>query len=135
MLSGISDWMAVNREGIYGTRPWKVYGEGPSVLQTVDRQSNKGFNEKGRKYLTAQDIRFTAKGDTIYAFIMGWPGKEVLIKPLAANSSPLARKVQMLELLGHEGKLNWTQDESALKVQMPNDKPCDYAVTLKIALA
>ena len=30
-LEGFTRWMDVNGEGIYGTRPWTVYGEGPST--------------------------------------------------------------------------------------------------------
>ena len=72
ILSSITSWMHVNSEGIHGTRPWKVYGEGPSLSIS---ETSAGFNERNRKDLTAEEIRFTSKGQNIYAFVMGWPSE------------------------------------------------------------
>ena len=58
VLDGITAWMAVNSEGIYATRPWKIYGEGPSTK--VDVQAER-FNESKRPALTAEDVRFTTR--------------------------------------------------------------------------
>ena len=135
VLSAFTDWMAVNHEGIYATRPWKIYGDGPSMMPQMERPGRMGFNERGRKDLTPDDIRFTVKGNTLYTFIMGVPQQEVVIKPLASNSPQQPGKIRNVEMLGHPGKLRWTQDEAGLHVDMPAQKPCDYALTLKIALA
>lgn len=124
VLSGITDWMKVNSEGIHGTRPWKIYGEGPSTELIGDPK----FNERNRRDLTAADVRFTTKGNHLYALIMGWPGKEALVPALARTS------VQNVKLLGHSEKLTWTRDEAGLKVQLPTEKPSDHAITLKITL-
>jgi alpha-L-fucosidase len=94
-----------------------------------------GFNEGTRKDMTADDVRFTLRGSTLYAFVMGWPQDFALIKPLAFNSPQQAGKIQNVELLGHDAKLRWKQDENGLRVDMPSEKPSDYAITLKIALA
>ena len=64
---------------------------------------------------------------------MGWPDKQAVIKPLATNSSVAQVKVRNVELLGFKGKVKWTQDENGLTVQLPEQKPSDHAVTLKIA--
>jgi alpha-L-fucosidase len=77
-----------------------------------------------------EDVRFTAKGATLYAFVMGWPEREAVIKSLAS-----AGKVANVELLGFKGKLQWSQDEAGLKVAMPAEKPCEHAIVLKIAVA
>jgi alpha-L-fucosidase len=90
------------------------------------------FNESGRKDLTAEEVRFTTKGDALYAFIMGWPEKLVLIKPLATSSPLKPPKIGNVELLGYSDKVIWTQDEQGLTVVMPEKKPCDYAIALKI---
>jgi alpha-L-fucosidase len=90
-------------------------------------ETSAGFNEKNRKDLTADEIRFTAKGENIYAFVMGWPAGESVVKSFD-------KKVRNVELLGHKGKLKWSQDDAGLKVTMPAERPCDYAVTLKIAI-
>ena len=83
VLAGITEWMSSNSEGYYGSRPWKIYGEGPSTMPARERQGRLGFNERGRKPLTAQDVRFTQKEHLIYAFVMGWPQNEALIQALA----------------------------------------------------
>lgn len=128
ILSEITAWMAVNSEGIYGTRPWKIFGEGPAT-QLPAPGGKASFNERNRRLLTAADVRFTAKGSTLYAFVMGWPEREAVVRPLAANN---AGKIRNVELVGFKGKLQWTQDEAGLKVQLPPEKPCDHAITLKI---
>jgi len=132
-LDEITRWMAVNGEGIYGTRPWKIYGDGPVASAPAGRGG--GFNEGSRKDFTAEEVRFTTKGSALYAFAMGWPDKQATIKPLATNSSVAQVKVGNVELLGFKGKVKWTQDEKGLTVQMPERKPCDHAVALKIATA
>jgi alpha-L-fucosidase len=135
VLSAFTAWMTVNSEGIYGTRPWKVYGAGPSTIPAPERPGRMGFNERNRKDLTPNDVRFTSKGKTLYAFVMGWPGKEAVIDALGASSEHQPGKIQNVELLGHKGKLSWSQQASGLKVQLPEQKPSDFAVTFKIALA
>jgi alpha-L-fucosidase len=134
VLSAITEWMKVNHEGIYATRPWKVYGEGPSTLPAMERTGRLGFNERGRKGLTAEDIRFTAKGNALYAFVMGWPERQATIKLLASNSPQQPGKIRNVEMLGHKGKLKWTRDDAGLRVEMPPEKPSDHAITLKIVL-
>lgn len=124
----------MNHEGIYATRPWKVYGEGPSTLPVMERTGRLGFNERGRKGLTSEDIRFTAKGNALYAFVMGWPERQAAIKLLASNSPQQTGKIRNVEMLGHSGKLKWTRDDAGLRVEMPPEKPSDHAITLKIVL-
>ncbi len=135
ILSAITDWMAVNSEGIYSTRPWKIYGTGPSTMPPAERAGRMGFNENGRKALTAEDVRFTTKGKTLYAFLMGWPGKEAAISALGNHTETDPGKIHNVELLGHKGKLKWTREDAALKIQLPDTKPSDHAVVFKIALA
>lgn len=123
ILSEITDWMRVNGEAIYATRPWKIFGAGPA---TQIAASDPKFNESKRKELTAEDIRFTTRGERLYVFLMGWPQKQAVIAPLATG------KIENVEMLGHKGKLQWTQDETGLKVQMPAEKPCNHAIALKV---
>ena len=127
IISDITSWMAVNGEGIYGTRPWKIFGEGPATAQKGEGR----FNENGRKALSPQDIRFTTKGKTLYAFVMGWPGAQAAVPSLIESTG----KIENVELLGHKGKLKWTQGANGLAVELPVEKPSEHAVTLKIAMA
>ncbi|MDX2048835.1 MAG: alpha-L-fucosidase [Chitinophagaceae bacterium] len=128
VVEGVADWMKVNSEAIFATRPWKVFGEGPA-MESAAPLSAQGFNEGKGKPFTHEDIRFTVKGETIYAFLLGWPGdKETLIKALANG-----KKITDVSLLGYNGKLEWGQSAEGLKVKMPLQPPCDDAVVLKIS--
>jgi alpha-L-fucosidase len=133
ILDEITRWMATNGEGIFGTRPWKVFGDGPGTkLSAVPGER---FNERNRKDLTADDVRFSTKDDALYAFVMGWPNQEASIPSLALGGSNSVPRIRNVELLGHKEKLKWTQDNTTLKVVLPQAKPSDHAVTFKIALA
>jgi alpha-L-fucosidase len=131
-IAELTAWMDINSEGIYATRPWKVYGEGPSVTAQAPRGQFGGARDV-RPY-TAEDVRFTKKGDTLYAFIMVWPETRSAVIKSLATSSPLidGRKVAHVSLLGHWGRLKWTQDEQGLNVKLPATPPSTSAVTLKI---
>jgi alpha-L-fucosidase len=129
VLAEITSWMDINSEAIHGTRPWKIFGEGPGS-ESAGRNSS--FNESKRKDLTAADVRFTTKGETLYAFVMGWPEYQAVIRPLATKTELRVGKIQNVELLGFGGKLDWSQDESGLKVLMPQQKPSKYAVAFRV---
>jgi alpha-L-fucosidase len=129
VLEGITAWMAVNSEGIYASRPWKIYGEGPSTKVKIEAGN---FNEDKQKDLTADDVRFTAKNSTVYAFVMGMPEKQACICALGLGSSQAPGKILKVEMLGYQGELKWKQDEDGLKVEMPAEKISDIGITLKI---
>jgi alpha-L-fucosidase len=131
ILQSITEWMAVNSEAIYATRPWKTFGAGPGAQIKI--VPGVQFNENNRQDFTAAEVRFTTKGDTLYAFFMGWPQKEIVIAPLATINPNVVGKIENVELLGYPGKLQWNHDEKGLTVQLPMPKPCEYGYALKIA--
>ena len=129
VVEQIGAWMQLNSEAIYGTRPWKVFGEGPAMASTV-ALSAQGFNEGKGKPFVAEDIRFTMKGKTLYATMLGWPANNAaLVKTLAANSQ--AGQVSQVSLLGR-GQLKFQQTSEGLRVQLPEQPPCKEAFVLKI---
>jgi alpha-L-fucosidase len=125
-LLAIGQWLKVNGEAIYGTRPFKVFGEGPTQVKEGH------FGERGLGDFTAQDIRFTTKGGVLYATVLDWPGEQVTIKSLAKSSALARGEVTGVSLLGHDGKLEWSRDDRGLTVKMPAQRPCEFAFVLKI---
>jgi len=107
VVDEVTAWMAVNSEGIHGSRPWKKFGEG-APDQPADQKS-KMFNENARRALDATDIRFTTKGDALYAYVMGTPAFRTLIRSLATDTALKVGRVTQVELLGHDVKLTWTR--------------------------
>jgi alpha-L-fucosidase len=124
MLGRLSDWFAINGEAIYGTRPWLVFGEGPANI--------KGGAFKEDFNFSAKDIRFTTKGKILYAITLGWPDDgKVVIRSLARPAAG-GNEIQRVELLGYQGKINFTQTSDALTVELPAQKISDLTCTLKI---
>jgi alpha-L-fucosidase len=132
VVEGIAKWMDRNRECIFGTRPWKVFGEGPASAGAA--LSAQGFNEGKGKPFTAQDVRFTQKGSVLYVIQMGWPTNGVNITSLGASAKLLDQKIGNIELLGSKEKIKWNQTDDALVISQPDTEPNDFAVVFKISL-
>lgn len=113
IVNEIGMWTSKNGEGIYGSRPWKIYGEKPSAESVVKSGS---FNEDKLKY-TAQDIRFTSKGDTLFAFCLGTPTTDIKIKSLGRDSKFSEKKIASVTMLGSNVKLHWKQEATALVIK------------------
>jgi len=128
LLGEIGDWMALNGEAIYGTRPWKVFGEGPTEI------IEGAFNDVKRAAFTAQDIRFTRKAKALYAIVLGWPSSEkLLIRALAEGGKDAPEKISKIELIGNSALLSWKRDRKALTITLPREKPCRHACVFKVS--
>ena len=110
---------------------WKIFGDGP-VATAAKTPASSSFNEKGRKDLGPDDVRFTTKGDALYAIVMGLPGREAVIPALAIGGPNRVGTIRNVELLGAPGKLEWHQDALGLRVTMPAKPPSDFAVAFKM---
>jgi alpha-L-fucosidase len=134
IVEEVGRWMAKNGEAIYDTRPWAVFGEGPVMEEAAAPMSGAGFNEGKGKPFSAADIRFTAKDDAVYAFVMGWPqdGK-LTIKSLRSATPHLTRRIARVELVSSGRPLAFRQSADGLHVTLPAHQPAlSYANALKI---
>jgi alpha-L-fucosidase len=132
-VANFGRWMRTNGDAIYGSRPWAVYGEGPSTQgQTPLREQ--GFNEGRNRPYTAEDIRFVQKGGKVYAFALAWPetGK-LTIKSLATGAPSAPGQVERVELLGAPGALEYTRTTQGLEITLPQRRRGEYVYTFEIS--
>jgi alpha-L-fucosidase len=134
VVEDIERWMHVNGEAIFATRPWKIFGEGPSIANATPL-TGQGFNEGSAKNFTSDDIRFTTKGDILYATFFGWPeNKKVVIKSLAKNSEHFPKEIQKVEWLPTKQSLTFERNANGLIVSLPGKTSDEltYANVIKI---
>jgi len=124
-LRSIGQWLKVNGEAIYASKPWRVYGEGPTEVVGGTFQDTK------TKPYTAEDFRFTTGNGKLYAIELGWPtsGKATVhaVKP--------ADKVTRVELLGRDGEVPFTVDADGLHLTLPTPPVGSDAYVYRITLA
>ena len=131
VLDGIEAWMNVNKESIFGTRPWVKFGEGPVAEKDI-KMNAQGFNDGQFTGMTAADIRFNQTKKHLYVTPMGWPeGGKLVVKSLAKGNPNFRKSITKVELLGY-GKLKAKQTVEGLEVQLPAPTN-DIAPVLKIA--
>jgi alpha-L-fucosidase len=126
VLEGVAAWMDINKESIFDTRPWKIYGEGPSV-ETTNPIKEQGFNEGKVKY-DAKDIRFNQKGNILYATVMGVPAENISLKSLGKTKA----RIKKIEILGSTEKILWKQSSDFLTIEKPKSAPNEIATVFKI---
>lgn len=117
IVQDLTAWMNVNKQGIYKTRPWITFGEGPTA-EAVNPLSGTGFNE-GTNY-TWKDVRYVCKKDTVFASMMGWPEHSTItLKALGTATQQYLGKIVSVKLLGY-GELTFTRNLNGLKLQFPS---------------
>ncbi len=136
IVSEIGAWLNVNGEAIYSTRPWKIYGEGPSTV-TAEKGQFDGQKDVGAKPFTSEDIRFTQSkdGKTLYAIVLEIPkAGKVTIQSLASNSANWPGKIGSVKLVGGGwwSRLKSTRDANGLHILLPKKFVGKAALALKI---
>ena len=131
VLLGIGRWLETHGEAIYGSRPWYDFGEGPTREPEGHFRNHAEFLKV--KY-TIDDIRYTTRGETIYASVLGRPdaGKEYILKAFAAEALPEDIEIRKVSLLGSEEAIDWEKDREGLKIQVPDCELDELAVVFKI---
>ncbi|SFN70728.1 alpha-L-fucosidase [Sphingomonas sp. OK281] len=131
-LTAMAEWQAINGEGIKGSRPWKIYGEGPSTVA----QPLGGNYKLEQLRFDHRDIRFTTKGDALYAFALGWPADgKILIRALREGSEHHPRAIARVEMLGSNTKVDWTRTRNGLEITTSGPPPSRHAVAFRIHAA
>ncbi len=130
ILKEIEIWTKANGEGIYGTRPWKLYGEGPSTVKKQEKGRFGGL--KDTRAYESTDIRFTQKGNSVYAFCMLHPNADISISSLGKDSKLFGKTISNVTMLGSKQKLSWKQNADALVISKPAKLPVWQVVAFKI---
>lgn len=129
ILLEIGSWLDSYGEAIYGSRPWHTYGEGPT--QEPENQNPGAYH--GISY-TAEDIRYTTSGSSVYAIFLGKPpaGKAVLLKSFSPEIAGSSIEVKKVSIPGSRAEVEWTQNDSGLTIQVPYQGLDGRATVLKI---
>ncbi len=131
ILNEFGDWMAINKEAIYDTRPWKIFGEGP-IADSDIKINAQGFNEGAYTNATAAEKRFTQTDEALYVTLLAWPEEaQVTVKSLALNSTLYPKKISRVELLGY-GKIPFRRTADGLVVTLPTQRLNNIAPVIKI---
>ncbi|MEM1123753.1 MAG: alpha-L-fucosidase [Bacteroidota bacterium] len=127
VLLDMGKWLKTNGVAIYGSRPWRVFGEGPTEV-AVGHHS-----EKNNKALTGEDFRFTTNNGKLYAIAMDWSDNgKMLVKTLAKNSEHCKWAIEKVKMVGSEANLNWKQTDAGLEIELPAQKTGDYAYVFEV---
>ena len=125
VLRDVGSWLAVNGDAIYGSRPWRVYGEGPTKV------AEGAFHDTETATYTAEDFRFTTKANALYAIELGWPASgETVIQNLRTTVGE--GKIESVTLLGFDGRLKFKQQADGLHIQLPAQAPGKYAYAFRV---
>ncbi|APZ45505.1 alpha-L-fucosidase [Polaribacter reichenbachii] len=125
-LLEMGQWLKINGEAIYGTRTFDIYGEGDAAIVEGHLSEEKNADN------TSKDIRFTTKGDILYATVLDWPKDgELKIRSLKEGSELYQNEISSIEMLGNKGELEFNRNQQNLVIKLPN-KVGNFAYSFKI---
>jgi alpha-L-fucosidase len=133
LLESIGDWLRVNGEAIYGSRPWTVPGEGPTLLPAGS------FVDAAERSYTGADVRFTVReepgGTRLYALVLAWPQDGVArIRSWGRGAGLVAGELEDVRVLGVDGPASARRTDAALEVDLPAERPGPVGVVVRATL-
>jgi alpha-L-fucosidase len=133
ILDEIGKWTPANGVGIYGSRPWKIFGEGPLTSGKQKKGQFGGLSDN--QAFSASDIRFTTKGGKLYAYCMGKPTEDIKINALGKSSKLNDKAIASIKMLGSNEKIKFNQEADALVIAkpavLPDWKVVGFEITFK----
>lgn len=127
LLLEIGGWLQRNGEAVYGTRPWTIYGEGPTRIVTGT------FNDTKRLPFTGRDIRYTTRGDILYATLLGRAENgRVVLTSLAEDSSLYPHQIESIELLGSSRTLTWSRSTEGVVIELPSGEETVFGHSFRL---
>ena len=129
VLLSVGAWLKINGDAIYGTRPWKIFGEGPTLIKPGS------FHDTETQAYTAQDFRFTTKDSDLYAMQLAWPvSGETVIQSLGTKAAT-SQAIQSVQMLGTDTKLAFQQKQDGLHIKLPTKPSEQPAYAFRIVFA
>jgi alpha-L-fucosidase len=119
-LTEVGAWMQINGEAIYGTSPWRVFHEGAPEGPAAAAGG-----------AAPVSIRFTAKGNSLYAVCLAWPDQELVVRALGTRGIP-GKQIAAVRMLGATDEVKWQQTEAGLTLTVPRVQPCRNAFVYRI---
>ena len=129
VLHEVGSWLKINGEAIYGTRPWRIYGEGPTKIVEG------AFHDTEAQPFTEHDFRFTTKNDVLYACELGWPSGGVAVIHSFTAAQLAGRKVVSVSLLGSTSPTTFDMQSDGMHLRLPSQPLGKYAHCFRIVLS
>jgi alpha-L-fucosidase len=124
ILDGITAWMKLNGEtAIHGSRPWRVYGEGPTQVRS-------GMHTEGGVRFTPNDVRFTVNDGALHVALLDWPTEPVAVAALGTRKLPGARVTRAR--LGDGRPVALHRTGAALHLELPRPRPGDMVPVVRL---
>lgn len=147
MLDDVGAWLKINGEAVYASKPWKIYGDNlNSSLKRAENLANvdvealkkqaesEQFNQRTVKSLPFgnDEVRFTTKGDLLYVFVLNPAEGEIKLPSLGKNSPYFGSRIQQIRMLGSNAKIKYKQNNDALVLKVPANRPSKYAAVFMV---
>ena len=149
ILDEIGEWVNLNNEAIYASKPWEIYGDnldsylklleessiGEADLEALKKQKNMDhFNERTIESPAYgnDEVRFTTKGNVMYMFVLNPSSGKIELSSLGLNSKQKPEKISSIRMIGSDEQIEFKQYADKLILKVPDKRPNRFATVFKI---